>query len=412
MARFRRRGGGASTATLEHQLTLFERLDEFTRRAEAPNPSRPAVKLFCLVLAIMGLGLILQASHAATIYADPADFRREVFQQSAFRVVALAVMLIGYRFGPSRLRPLLPALVVLGAILLVGCWIPGLASPENGSNRWITIPLLGTTLQPSELARVFLVLWVADRCTRLGPKLLDLRQGVLPILGMGLFFVALIGLETDLGGALVFLTVFLCTWFVGGASFAHFTSSIAAIGGAAFLVAVTSFKYIRHRIDVFLGNAQNDQVTSSIEALGSGQLFGVGFGHGQWRTSAMPYQDSDYVFALLGEELGFFGMALCIGLMVAFVWFSLRLVLTIRDRFAALAAFGLLLSVGLQAMIHMQVVTGLAPPKGMTLPFISDGGTSLVVSSLAVGLALGAARVDSSLDGASTAQPSLDGVAA
>jgi cell division protein FtsW len=106
----------------------------------------------------------------------------------------------------------------------------------------------------------------------------------------------------------------------------------------------------------------------------------------------MPYQDSDYIFSLLGEELGFLGLALVVGMMFAFLWFALRLVLSIRDRFAALSAFGLLMGVAVQAMIHMQVVTGLAPPKGMSFPFLSDGGTSLLVSALAVGLALGAAR--------------------
>jgi len=376
----------------ERQTTIFDALDSWTRRAQAHDPIRPAIQLFCVVLALMGLGLLLQASHAATIYSDPSLFRAEVRQQVIFRVVAIAVLVLGYRIGPGRLRRILPFLVVLCAALLLGCWIPPLAAPANGSHRWIEIPLLSCSVQPSELARLVLVLWVADRCTRLGPKLLDFRRGVLPILALGLFFIALIGLETDLGGALVFLTVFLFTWFVGGASFTHFTGSIAAIGGTALILAVSSVEYIRSRIEIFLGNTQNSQVARSIDALGSGELFGVGLGQGLYRNSGLPYQDSDYVFALLGEELGFFGVALCIGLVLAFVWCSLRLVLGIRDRYAALAAFGLLLGVSLQAMIHMQVVTGLAPPKGMTLPFMSDGGTSLVVSAFAVGLALGAAR--------------------
>jgi len=362
MARFRRRGGEAALS-IEHQATIFERLDVLTRKAQAVDAGRPAVKLFCVVLAMMGLGLVLQASHAATVRSE-AGFHAELSQQAVFRVIALGVLLIGYRLGPLRLRPLLPALVVLSAFLLVACWIPGIEASKNGSHRWIRLHPLGVTLQPSELARAFLVLWVADRCTRLGPQLLDLRRGVAPILAVGLTFVVLIGLETDLGGALVFLTVFLFTWFVGGASFAHFTGSIATIGGAALLLAVSSVDYIRTRLEVFLGQATNEQVSSSIEALGSGKLLGNGIGQGQWRNSAMPYQDSDYVFALVGEELGFFGMALCVGLILAFVWFSLRLVITIGDRYSALAAFGLLLSVGLQAMIHMQVATGLARPRG------------------------------------------------
>lgn len=395
MARFRRRSGD-SVATLEHQLSLFDRLDSFTRRAEATDPRTPAAKLFCVVLAMMGLGLLLQASHAATVYVDPAEFRAEVFEQAMFRVAAIGVLLFGYRIGPARLRPFLPLLVVGAALLLIACWVPGLADPQNGSHRWIKLPVLEVSVQPSELARLALVMWVADRCARLGPRLLDLRHGSAPIIAVGLFFVGLIGMETDLGGAFVFLIVFMTTWYVGGASFAHFTSFFAMIGASIVAMGVAFMGYIRKRIEVFLGHVQNDQVDASKQALGSGQMFGQGLGQGQWRNSGMPYQDSDYIFALVGEELGFFGMALCIGLLIAFVWFALRLVLSIKDRYAALAAFGLFLGVGLQAMIHVQVVTGLAPPKGMTLPFFSDGGTSLLVSSLAVGLALGAARVSNS----------------
>jgi cell division protein FtsW len=391
MARFRKRGGD-QVAAVERQLGLFERLDSLARRAEAPCPSRPATKLFCLVAAIMGLGLLLQASHASTALADPADFRAEVMQQAVFRVAALAVMLVAQRIGPRGLRPLLPALVVLALFLLLACWIPGLASPRNGSNRWVVVPFTGLTIQPSELARVLLEVWVDDRCKRLGPLLSDVRRGTLPILGVGLAVFVLIGLETDLGGGLVFLTVFLATWFVGGASFAQFTGSGLALGSGALLLAMTSLDYVRSRVANFLGDEQNDQVDASRDALGSGDLYGVGLGQGGWRTSGMPYQDSDYVVSLLGEELGYLGVALVVGMVLAFLWFALRLVLSIRDRFAALSAFGLLLGVALQAVIHLQVVTGLAPPKGMSFPFLSDGGTSLLVSALAVGLALGAAR--------------------
>ncbi|MFT7668769.1 MAG: cell division protein FtsW [Planctomycetota bacterium] len=406
MARFKKRAGevhSGAEAVAEHQTTIFDRWDNLTKRAdnfvatraEAQSPVQPAVKLFCIILAMMAMGLVLQASHAATVYSDPLEFRKEIFKQASFRVIALCVLLVSYRFGPNRLRALLPFAVVASALMLIACWIPGIAAPKNGSHRWIHIPGTEMTLQASELARVFVVLWVADRCTRLGSRLGDLKYGVTPILGMCAVFFVLIGAETDLGGALVFLAVFLSTWIVGGASKKH-SMSLAALGGAGFFVGISSVDYIRKRMDVFFGNSQNDQVSSSIEALGSGQILGNGLGQGQWRTSGMPYQDSDYIFALVGEELGFVGMALCISLILAFLWFSLRLVITIRDRYCALAAFGLLLSVGLQAMLHMQVVTGLAPPKGITLPFISDGGTSLVVSSLAVGLALGAARLSQS----------------
>lgn len=391
MARFRRRAGEPRRGPQEHQTTIFERLDGLARRAEPENAETPAFKLFCVVLALMALGLVLQASHAATVGA-PAEFVRELREQTLFRLLGLGALYLGYRLGPQGLRHLLPALAVLSMVLLVCVWVPPFAAPENGAHRWIRLLPLQRTIQPSELARVVMVMWAADRCVRLGVRVTDVRRGLLPLLATGLFFVALIGLETDLGAALVFLGCFLSVTWVGGARLLHAAGSLAGVGGAAVLLAASSLQYIRGRFAVFLGTVQNTQVQQAEQALASGGLWGTGLGQGTARISGIPYQDSDYVFALVGEELGLVGMIVTIGLLVAFVWFSLRLVLGVRDRYRALAAFGLLLSVGVQAMIHLQVVTGLAPPKGMTLPFLSDGGTSLLVSSLAVGLALGAAR--------------------
>ena len=395
MARFRHRAGELpAAAPREHQTTIFERLDALARRARLADPAKPAFKLFCVVLATMALGLVLQASHQATI-APPGELLSEMREQASFRVAGLVALLVGFRLGADGLRRFLPALAVLSAVLLLLVWVPPFAAPENGSHRWISPPGVGLTFQPSELARLALLLWAADRCVRLGERVRDARRGLLPMLLVGLFFVGLIGLETDLGGALLFLACFVSTLFVGGARLHHAAGSLAAVATLGLMVGVSRLEYIRGRIAVFLGEQKNEQVEQATSALGSGGLFGVGLGRGLYRNEAMPYQDSDYVLSLVGEELGLFGVVLVVGLVLAFAWFSLRLVLSVRDRYRALAAFGLLLSVVVQAMVHVQVVTGLAPPKGMTLPFLSDGGTSLVVSSLAVGLALGAARTAS-----------------
>jgi cell division protein FtsW len=184
----------------------------------------------------------------------------------------------------------------------------------------------------------------------------------------------------------------LSTMWVGGAHFRSLAVTMVTIGGGAITAASLLIPYVRSRLQLWFGHAQNPQIESTLTAMAQGGLFGRGLGQGRARNLGVPYLESDYVFAQIGEELGFVGMLLVLGLLLAFLWFSLRLVLSLRNRYEALAAFGLLVSVGLQAMLHVQVVAGLAPPKGMTLPFISDGGTSLIVSSLAVGLALGAAR--------------------
>jgi len=379
-----RRARGAS----DRQLTITGFLEDLARRAEVHDPLRPAARLFLVVLSLMGIGLLLQASHAATTHS-PAAFRAELASQLQFRLAALVVLLAAYRIGPSGLRRFLPHLVVGAAVLLVLAYVPGVGVMKNGSSRWVD---LGVVFQPSELARVAMVLWVADRCVRLGPLVHEMRRGVMPMLSVALGFFLLILFETDLGGSMLLLICTLSTMWVGGARLMPVTASLVAFGGGAIVAGSVVVPYVRDRIGMWFGHVENDQVSQTLDALSSGGFSGAGFAHGGFRNAGVPYLESDYVFALVGEELGLFGLCLVLALLCAFLWYSLRLVLSLRERFEALCAFGLLVSVGLQAMIHVQVVSGLAPPKGMTLPFLSDGGTSLIVSSLAVGLALGAAR--------------------
>jgi cell division protein FtsW len=160
----------------------------------------------------------------------------------------------------------------------------------------------------------------------------------------------------------------------------------ALVLGASFV------SYIRERLSIFLGDSTNEQVSSAFDAIASGGWLGAGFTQGTFRTAGLQYQQSDYVFSLVGEEFGLLGMLIVVGLFAALLVYTLRLVGSLSDRFSSLVVFGLLITVVFQAMLHMQVVTGLAPPKGMILPFLSEGGTALVSSCLAVGLALGAAR--------------------
>lgn len=373
----------------EHQTTIFERLDSITREARKHDPVGPAIAVFCCVLALSLLGLLVQASHAATTL-PPAEFTVELREQVLFRCCGLGVMLLAARIGPTGLRRFLPALTVVMAVLLVLVFVPPLGSQINGSHRWLDLGVV--KFQPSELARIVVVMWIADRCVRLGPAVLDLRRGVAPMIAVGLGFFALVAVETDLGGAfLLVLTVFATIW-IGGAATSHVFVPLGVAGSGALVIAFTAIPYIRKRILMFLDVAHNQQVADAANAIASGDLFGLGFTQGPLRNHGVPYLESDFVFAQIGEEFGFFGMVLVVGLFGGLVWHGLRLVLAIKDRYDALATFGLMMSTCLQGMLHIQIVAGLAPPKGMTLPFLSHGGTSLIVSSVGVGLALGAAR--------------------
>jgi len=378
-----------------HQLTFFELRRKVSTKmvevAEAPEPAIPAAKLFCVVLALMGIGLAVQAGHAATTVGSFGEYLGAVKEHLIFRAGGIGALVAAYWLGPAGIRRFIPFLLVAAGLLLVLVYIEPFSARINGSRRWVTL-LPGLTFQPSELARIVLVLWVADRCVRLGDGLRDFKNGLMPILAVIVTYFLLVAAETDLGGSLLLFICGIATLWVGGGKAAHLALSVVAFGGGAITAGAAMIPYIRGRVDMFFGATQNEQVASSIDAIALGGWHGTGLGQGVVRTNGIPYLSSDYVFSQIGEELGFFGTALVLVLLLSFLWFSVRLVLSIRCRFQALAAFGLLLSVAMQAMIHVQVNSGLAPPKGMTLPFISDGGTSLLVSSFAVGLALGASR--------------------
>jgi cell division protein FtsW len=383
----KKRGDSGPGST--RQLTLTGFLEDLAKRAEFHDPARPATRLFLTVLALMGLGLLLQASHAATTL-PMEEFRDELSGQLAFRLIAVAALLLGFRLGPAGIRPVVPYLLAVAGVMLVLVFVPGVGGPINGSHRWLRVA--GLSFQPSELARIALVLWLADRCVRLGGRVHDVGRGVAPMMAVVAVCFGLILIETDLGGAMLLLICALSTMWVGGARMLPVFGGFVAVGGGAIISMMTVVPYARDRIAMWFGHVRNAQVAGTVDAMSSGHLTGSGLSHGTFRIAGVPYLESDYVFALVGEELGVLGMLLVLALLCAFLWFALRLVLSVDDRYSALVAFGLLVSVGVQAMVHVQVVSGLAPPKGMTLPFISDGGTSLVVSSLAVGLAVGAAR--------------------
>ncbi len=380
-----------------------EWLEERTERARDTHPAGPRNALLWTVLALIAFGMLLQLSHAATTLPS-GEFRAEMREQIQFRAAGVALLLFGMALGPRRIERFIPAATVFSLIGLVLVFVPRFEQPINGAHRWIRILGKGPSIQPSEIARVVFILWVARRCALLEGRLSSLRRGFAPTLVLGLVATTLILKEPDLGGALLFLLCFGTTLFVGGARLQH-VAFVVAVGLLATLIAANTFGHVAERFAVWVGESSNSQVTRAAEAMASGYMGGVGYGQGLYRNAGLQYMQTDYALALVGEELGLFGILVVIGLFLAFAWHSLRLVLCIRDRFAALCAFGLTISVAFQAMVHLQVVTGLAPPKGMALPFLSDGGSALLAACLAVGLALGAARSAAPDPGTHSAAP-------
>ncbi|QDU84315.1 Peptidoglycan glycosyltransferase FtsW [Planctomycetes bacterium Pla163] len=380
-------GGGRAASTAvrgEGQLDFGGFLDRMGER----DVTGPARGLFGVVLALLGAGFLLQVGHAATVMGT-AEFHAHVVAELVMRALAIVVILVAARIGPSGLRPFLPLLVTLSLVALFCVFVPGIGVNLNGARRWIHV---GISVQPSEVARVVLILWLAHYCVALGPRIDTVRRGLARMMGVTMTIAGLVLVQPDLGGTLVLLICACATMWTGGVATSRVALPFFGLSVGAFALAVTGQGYVSGRLAMWLDRTQNAQVNEAVGALATSGPFGAGYTGGVLRNLGFSYQNSDFAFSFVGEELGWAGVVGLIALLVAFLWYGARVVLAVRDRFDAVCAFGLTLSVAFQAVVHVGVVSGLMPPKGMTLPFLSSGGTSLLVSSLTVGLVLGAAR--------------------
>jgi len=360
----------------------------YVDRALENDAGGPARGLFGVVLALTAAGFLLQVGHASTVL-EPGAFRGFVVEESIMRAVGLGVLLLAARVGPSGLRRFLPLLVTGAFVGLLLVFVPGVGMQLNGSNRWIDV---GLSVQPSEVARIVLVMWIAHYCVTLGPRIETLWRGLFRMMGVTMAMALLVLVQPDLGATLVLLICASATMWTGGVGTGRVALPFFCLSAISLAMAVTSTGYVSDRLAMWLDRTQNAQVNEAVGALATSGPFGTGYTGGVLRNLGFSYQDSDFAFSYVGEELGWAGVVGLVALLLAFLWYGTRVVLSVRDRFDAVCAFGLTLSVAFQAVVHLGVVAGLAPPKGMTLPFLSSGGTSLLVSSLTVGLVLGAAR--------------------
>lgn len=345
--------------------------------------------LLGVAVILFGAGLLMLWS-ASQPFSDGARVSGEAImaRQLFFAVLGVAVMLASLRFDYRVLRSRTAAFSILGLAMLL--LIGALASPSvNETNRWIRLG--GISFQPSEFAKLAIVIFLASEFERRARSLSTFKDLLAP--GSGVALVALlVYLEPDFGSAIHIVLVASAMAFLAGVPFRLFV-----IGGALMLpvlmLGITSASYRLDRIFAFLDPwAQRQgtgyQLIQSVIAVGSGGPFGRGFMKGEQKTSFLPYPYSDFIFGVVGEELGFIGAFIIVGLFLVFLWRGLRTAQRAPDMFGRLLAAGLSMTIVSQAFINMGVVLGLTPTKGIPLPFFSAGGTSLVLCLLSVGIVL------------------------
>jgi cell division protein FtsW len=295
---------------------------------------------------------------------------------------------LDYRLYRRVVYPLLTtAILLLVAVLLVGVRI-------NGARRWFH--LAGVSFQPAEMAKVALIIYLAHSLSKKADKVRLLTVGFLPPLFVCGVIMLLLLKQPDLGTAVIAGAVTLLMLFIAGAKISYLLLALMAAAPVIYQ-AVVGTPWRMRRILAFLDPWQfrNDagyQVAESLISVGSGGLFGLGLGDGKQKLFFLPEAHTDYIMAIVGEELGLFGIVAVVVCFIAFVLCGLRAAYRARDAFGCYLAYGLTIMLGLQAVINLGVVLGSLPTKGLPMPFVSFGGSSLVIDLVAVGILLSISR--------------------
>jgi cell division protein FtsW len=307
------------------------------------------------------------------------------------------LLLLASRQDYYRWRTLAWPLLLVTLVMLLIPVLPfttGIAPAVNGARRWIELGPIG--FQPSELARVAVVVWCAMLAAKKGKQIREFKKGMLPfivVLGLVSF---LILLQPNLSMATLVALLGGLVLFASGAKIGHF---ILLSGAAVILVfhQIRDAQYRLARLVTFLnpGNETTEagfQIHQSLVGIGSGGIFGTGFGQGQQKLGYLPYAYSDFLFSTIGEEWGFLGVLAVVSLFALFCWLGFRIARTAADPFGQYLAVGLTAAIGLTAFMHMAVSLGLMPTTGLTLPFMSYGRSSQVISLLATGILINIGR--------------------
>jgi cell division protein FtsW len=340
-----------------------------------------------LMLVGMGIVMVYSASSALALKKFGSDYFF-LKKQAIFSLVGI-VVLVAFSYVPFRTYRVLsyPALAVV-LVMLLAVAFTGWGVTAGGSARWLQIGPI--RFQPSELARLALVIYMAYSMSKKGDLLRDFYVGFFPhLLVLGLF-AALLLVQPDFGSVVIFTALTWIMLFVGGCRITHLMSVIVILSPLVFLF-MTRAEYRVKRLMSFLDPWQypaNEgyQVVHSLMAFGTGGITGAGIGKGYQKLFYLPEPHTDFIFSVVGEELGLIGVMLVIGLYGIILMRGIRIARHTQDRFGSLLAMGITVTLGLQVCINMGVALGLLPTKGLTLPFLSYGGTSLVINMAAIGI--------------------------
>lgn len=366
--------------------------------------------LFIAISALLCLGGVMVFSAGASLdqKIDLSQFwKYATVRRVAFVPIVWGVLLIGSRLNyrkwlvseKSLLRSPISWITALSVVMLVAVLIPGIGQEVNYSMRWLKIgpAQYGIQFQPSELAKWSVVIFLAAYCRYNAERIRQFWRGFVPACVALLVVVGLIGKE-DFGTAVLVGAVGAMVLIAGGIRWRHLLILIP-IAAVAFYLLVYCNDYRWERMQAYFDSHSSEraqssgyQANQSIMALGAGGIWGVGLGNGTVKYGWLPEDTTDFIFAVIGEELGFAGCAIVVALFIIIMICSLSIIRRAQDSLARLVAFGIAATIGAQTAMNLLVVTGLAPTKGIALPFVSAGGSGLLMAALAASVLMNIAR--------------------
>ncbi len=352
--------------------------------------------LLTLVMVLLTLGLVMlfSASYATAYYNEGSSFAfisRQLLWALMGTVAMFVISNIDYRIFH---RLAFPILIVTLILLVIVLFMP----PIKGCRRWIFIGSIAN-VQPSEIAKFAVTIMFAQLATMFGDKMKTFRWGVLPFMGILGVIGVLMMLEPHLSGTIIIMCIGLSIMLVGGTKLKWFMFGGIMIA-AALAVAIMIpgvIEYAMSRIEFWL-HPESDplgkgfQILQSLYAIGSGGLMGLGLGNSRQKYMYLPESENDFVFAIVCEELGFVGASIIIILFALLIWRGFVIAMKAKDKFGCLIAVGLTVQVGLQALLNIAVVTNTIPNTGISLPFFSYGGSSLMMLLAQMGVLLSISR--------------------
>ncbi len=345
------------------------------------------------VLLIIGLVMVYSAS-APTALRHFGDATHFAMRNSIFALIGIVSMIIISRLPIVTIRMLAQIGFWLTIVLLIAVLIPGMGLEGGGARRWLNLRVI--TVQPSEPYKVMLALYLSHLIAQDPGLVYRVRDGIFYLLALFMLGAALLMLEPDFGATVISASIVFGIVFIAGIPLSWIAGLLMiAIPMAAVAVIMAPYRF--RRVTSFLDpwdDPQNSsfQLVQSLLSFGNGGLLGTGLGQGEQKQFYLPESHTDFIFAVIGEEMGLGMVWLIIFLFAVLIWRAIRIARLCSDPFVRLSTTGLTVLIGAQAVANMGVVMGLLPPKGLTLPLVSYGGTSLIITLSAIGLLLAFSR--------------------